>query len=194
MRFAKFIKENAVLITGVTLPLVVVVFFLAAIYIPRLLVDPPQYDFLFTSSHYDYQNAPPIKLHISITEGQLRANLYKTNNQNAILKLFLFEHESQSVRELPIEIPKIPDDIEEGQEVLIKEVADMKISTNRRAPDGYEFAGNRSRGIGLFGELFFGGRGNPNYAITKNGASIRIPTVDSYYYYGVNFLGWVVED
>jgi hypothetical protein len=44
----KFIKENIVLIIGISLPLTLVVLFMLASYVPQLLVENPRYDFLFT--------------------------------------------------------------------------------------------------------------------------------------------------
>jgi hypothetical protein len=48
----KFIKENCVLVVGISLPLMVVIFFLLASYLPTIFVENPRYDFLFSRGEY----------------------------------------------------------------------------------------------------------------------------------------------
>lgn len=193
MKPKKFIKQNVVLVTGVGLPVVVVLFFLAATTLPKFFIAPPQYDLLFTSWSYNYQDKPPFKLNIRVSDGRLQANVYKSESHASIPKLFLFDHEHQDIREITLDLPENLDDFKDGQAVLMREAAAWKISTSRRAPDGYEFRGENYRGIGLVGELFFGSRRGHGFAITKNGASVHVPAVSPRSYYGVNFLGWVTD-
>lgn len=193
MNLTKFVKENVVLVTGVGLPVLVVLFFLAATTLPNLFVAPPQYDLLFTSWSYNYQDKPPLKLNIRVSDGRLQANMYKSKNPASIPRLFLFDHEHQDIREITLDLPENLDDFKDGQALAVPQTATWKISTSRRAPDGYEFRGEDYRGIGLVGELFFGGRRGHGFAITKNGASVRVPAVSPRNYYGVDFLGWVID-
>lgn len=189
MKLLKLVKDNAVLVTGITLPLLVVVFFLVATYVPGSFVAPPRHDLVFTSYDHSYLNAPPIRVHIRVSDGRLIGNLYK--NGTSIPRLFVFEHATQNVREIAIELPKDLEDFNEGQAISIPDAADMRISTNLRAPDGYEFRANRYR-RGLVGDLFFGGTRSRQHVIAKNGATVTIPPTGYQDYYGVNFVGWVV--
>ena len=50
MKIPEFARQNAALVAGISLPIVVVVFFLLATSVPRLLVDPPRHDFLFVQN------------------------------------------------------------------------------------------------------------------------------------------------
>jgi hypothetical protein len=47
MSIAKSLRDNAALVAGILLPVLVVILFLLSSWIPRMLVDPPQYDFLY---------------------------------------------------------------------------------------------------------------------------------------------------
>ena len=44
----KFVKENLVLVVGLTLPLMLVLLFFVATLIPKAMGTPPQYEMLFT--------------------------------------------------------------------------------------------------------------------------------------------------
>ena len=47
MSIAKSFRNNAALVAGILLPVVVVVLFLLSRWVPRMLVDPPLYDFVY---------------------------------------------------------------------------------------------------------------------------------------------------
>ena len=55
MPVAKFVKDNLVLVVGLTLPILLMAGFLAVSVLPDL-ADPPKYDLLFSSP--DYPSTP----------------------------------------------------------------------------------------------------------------------------------------
>ena len=48
----KFIKDNIILVLGISLPVILVVIFILSSVIPKFFVRDPQYDFLFSDSQY----------------------------------------------------------------------------------------------------------------------------------------------
>ena len=48
----KFIRENLVLVIGLTVPVLLMAGFMAVSALPDRLSDPPQYDLVFTTNEY----------------------------------------------------------------------------------------------------------------------------------------------
>lgn len=188
----KFLKENLVLVVGVSMPVVVVLLFLLASGLPKGFTEPPGYDFLFTTN--SYRNRLSVTVDFDVSNKQLRARAYKTkeNHSGYVPKLFLYEHERQTVRELTVELPADLEDLKDGTEIPVADVARWLLDTSRKAPDGYEFRDSYRHRGGLMGEIFYSGR--RRHAVVKGAAVYRIPDTDGQYYGNINFLGWVVGE
>jgi len=202
MALGKLLRENIVLVIGVSMPIVVVVLFLAATYVPRLFVDPPQYDFLFAKSAYS-PDSTRWRYEVDVdVERRLRiqAALNDSKRPSNSKRLFLYEHSSDNVREIRIPTPAPPATAEADEEaevrvlVEIPELSDSIIDSRRVAPDGYEFAKPRRTGGALFG-LFYRQHG-AEITISRNGAVIEVNSGedDNLYFYSDNitFLGWLL--
>ncbi len=190
----QLIRRNPMLAAGILLPFIVVVFFMLATAIPRWLVDPPQYDFVFTSMQ-NPTSGPPIDLAIVVEDQRVKARVYKKENAyRTMRKLFVFDHETRSIREIPIKLPTDVDNLENGAYIDIPELAARTASTSRTSPDGYEVRGPGYRGGDFF--PFFGGRHSYSFTLHKDGAVVDIPRVNddtTYYYYNASFLGWLTD-
>lgn len=195
MAIGKLLRENIALVVGALLPIVVVVFFLLATYIPRYLVDPPQHDFLFVEKHTEYhtEEHPRVSCEIEIDSERrlsVRAFTTKPRSWTSRPRLFLYEHASGQVREIRLSLPRAIENSEAGVAVDVPEFADQVIDSRRIAPDGYEVLDpRRSRGflVGLFYRS-----GQRNLAIGKNGAVVAVPSGGASRWPDVRFLGWVV--
>ena len=191
----KQIRQNPMIAAGILLPLIIVVFFLLATAIPRWLVAPPEYDFVFTVPEHN-PSRRDVELTIDVVDNRLRARLFKKNDYyRGIARLYVFEHETQEVREISINIPGQVEVLEDGAEIDIPEFASRSISTSRQAPDGYELLGpGYRRGGNLMTELF-GGHRRYHMSIHKSGAVVEIPDPGDHrnYYYSATFLGWVTK-
>ncbi len=193
MAIGKLFRENAALVIGILLPVAVVVFFLLATYIPRLLVDPPQYDFLFAQD-YSYSNQQSRwRYEIDIdAQGKLRVRAFLTepNKYAPRARLFLYEHLSGNVREISLPLPETAEDAEAGVVVEVPEFSNQVIDSRRVAPDGYELV-ERRRGRGDLLGLFYRGS-RRGLAIGKNGAVVAVASRNDFNWYGARFLGWIV--
>lgn len=72
----KFLRENFVLAAGIALPLLLVIFFWLATWLPTLYVDPPQYDLLYTVRDYDYDAPGNLAVRIEARDGQAVIRVY----------------------------------------------------------------------------------------------------------------------
>ena len=195
MAIGKLLRANTALVVGVLLPVVVVVFFLLATYIPRLLVDPPQYDFLFVQKHTDYSSHQQSRWSHEIeidSDRRLRVRAFMTEPEKWVSRprLFLYEHLSGNVREIRLSLPEPAEPAEAGGVVEVTEFSDQVIDSRHFAPDGYEFLKpRRSRGF-LVGVFYR--RSRRDLAISKDGAVVAVPPGDNFDSRDVQFLGWIV--
>ena len=189
----KRLRENPMIAASILLPLVVVVFFLLATAIPRWLVDPPGYSFLFTVPDYTHRS-PEIDARFDIVDDRLRVRVYKTDvPYRNTPRLYLYDHEKHTTREISFDLPANKESFEDGDEIVVAEFANSSILTDRMAPDGYEIRGPGYRGDNLVTALF-GSRRHKSFAIHKSGAVVEIPHPGTNsYYYNAYFLGWVAD-
>jgi hypothetical protein len=191
---ARFFRDNAFLVAAVTLPLLVVGLFVAATAIPRWFVAPPAYDLLLkTPGSYEHAR-DRITVGVEIREGRAEATVQRVTGVSPPPgpRLFLFEHETQTVREIPVAIPSLV----EGSPpvtVPIAELSNRRVLVDAKAPDGYEFETGYGRGTGIVGELFGMGR-RPHMSLVRSGRTVPITLPSNEYWYGVTAVGWVLEE
>lgn len=199
---AAWIKNNLVLVSGIVLPVLLVAGFFVLSQAPRMLTDPPQYDFVLIAYRYDHPLT--YTLAFEVREGRLYGKAIPhvdpgtyTNRQRA--DIFRYRAAEGSFEEIVYERPEGLDDVEETTTFPITEVSELNLDKRSRSPDGYTFEqlANGGRG-GLLGELFGMGRHyESNYVLRKNGAQVNLPRpAESRQHYGheLHFIGWIIED
>src|SRR6185503_16709977 len=100
----RFLRDNAFLVAAVSLPLVVVTFFLLSTAIPRWTVPPPQYDLLLRANDLYNQANPRMTVEFHVHDGKVEATVRAigANAYPARTALFLFDHATMTSREIPI--------------------------------------------------------------------------------------------
>ena len=194
---SKFLRDNAAIVIGAALPVVVVLFFVLATQLPKAYVPPPAHDLVLMSQNGPY-DVRPLRVQVRVEDGRLRVRTYKLDYAgNAVVsygqvvpRLFLWSHATHSVRELALELPEVGDTFVEGMEARVAELADRRLSNDTLAPDGYRFR-TEGHDNGVFG-LFFN-RYEPRTLLEKDGAVERIALPTEVPYWGVQFVGWVIE-
>ncbi|HPF78923.1 MAG TPA: hypothetical protein PLF01_06475 [Alphaproteobacteria bacterium] len=196
-----FLKENAVLIISLSLPLILVALFSIVQFASNIGIAPPQYSVIFATGndnqgigynvyvkeneiHYTYK-APPKK--------QNNYNYYNNNKP----RVFVYDPVQNTRTEL--EAPEVTN-FEEDIDVVLKDVPKGKIVTQLESPDGYILETSYYRNGNVFSEIFGGYNGRSRYDVSlkKNNKRVAIPTIDSssnnYYDRNTRFLGWITED
>lgn len=196
-----FIRENPTIAFGLGLPLLLVMVFLMASGIPSLLVAPPQYDVLYATEYYNYQNG----VQISVVGQKVQVLYQGVEQANRQPRLWRYTPKTGAVKEVAIITPpglpqagKTPVTAEERSKTSVINVPDLEglmVDSSSIAPDGYEFRLGSTRYSGnIFGELFYSSRYRHEAVLTKNGRSIRLPNaVGRYYSSNTRFIGWVVS-
>jgi hypothetical protein len=166
----KWIKENLVLVSGILLPVLLVGGFFVLNNAPRMLADPPKYDFVLVGYRYDYRHPSDYYLSFEVRNGKLTGRAVPKDERNANLNrqyagIFRYNAATNTFEE--------------------------------KSPDGYtfEFLGYRGRG-GLLGEMFgMRRRYESGYVLKKENAYVDLPkpAADPYYQHDLHFMGWIIE-
>lgn len=198
-----WLRNNPALATGIALPLLLVIFFLLAGWLPQFFVDPPKYGVLFATNYYDSNNG--VKL--EVVDGKLSARFVgmRTSYFNKP-RLYRYDPAKAELKEITFDIldsiPKQPDNVTPTEEqaklitaLSIPEAEALKLYTPETAPDGYVFvSGGYYRGGSPFlGEIFYSSsRYDYTPSLHKRGriVKIRLPSDDTNSY-NIKLLGWI---
>lgn len=190
----EFLRRNAFLVAAVALPLVVIGFFLVATAIPRWTVPPPSYDLLFTTNDYS-PSRPPELLEFTVRGDRLQvtARPAPPNTHPARTRLWVFDHDTMAVREIPVEVPALARD-GPPRTIEVAALAGRRLLAQPQAPDGYEVREPNSSSPGIAGELFGMRNRDRRLSIVKDGrvVPIEIPPAQDRWISPV-FLAWIVD-
>lgn len=194
-----FLRENPTIAFGLGLPLLLVVTFLLISGIPTLFVPPPQYDVIYATGYYNYQN----DVQISVVKNKVQVSYQGNTRINRKPQLWRYNTKTGGVKEINFVLPsnlkpsnKTSVTPEQTSKITVIDIPDLdglSIDSSNVAPDGYKFSlGNNRHSGAPFGGLFFSSRYRNEAVLTKNGRSIRLPN-SSGRYYNLHFIGWVVS-
>ena len=198
----KFLKDNFVLVVGLTLPILLMIGFIVFSTLPRSLSDPPQYDLIFAARDYSRgSNNLPVSVMLIVKDGVLKAQYTRVaTDANGVpyggswKKLYRYQAGPQTVRELPFGVPQDVASIASTREDTVDATRDLKLDPTGRAPDGYEVEDDVTRGRGLLTDIFWSSRSSETH-LRKGSSSVRLKTGDgrtSFYSGDIEFIGWVV--
>jgi hypothetical protein len=197
MAVPTFVKDNLVLVVGLTLPVLLMAGFLLASVLPGRLADPPKYDLLLSQYDYPPGASLPVNLRLIVKDGVLTAVYTKVPVPNGAApngtwrKLFRYEAATGTVRELSLPFPPDMELIEGTREAPVEATKGLRIDTSRRSPDGYELVFGDRRGGGLLLEIFGASR-DYGARLRKDGRSVPITAAPGQAFYsGADFVGWI---
>ena len=198
----KFLKDNFVLVVGLTLPILLMIGFIVFSTLPRSLSNPPQHDLIFAVPDFSVSsNNFPVYVTLIVRDGVLKARYTRVAQApnggyygGSWKKLYRYQAGPQTVRELPFGIPLDVASIAPLREDTVDATKDLKLDTTLRGPDGYELDYGGSRGRGLLTDIFWSSSSSEP-RLRKGASSVRLRTGDgrtSFYSGSVEFVGWVV--
>lgn len=192
----QFVRDNLFLVAAVLLPVIVVGLFLAASAVPRWLVAPPAYDLLLRAVG-PYDRTRSMSVDFTVRDGRLEATVraLPANSYSESPRLFLFDHRTLNVREIPLNLPTTLTEKEPAVTVPVGAIADRRVVADVKAPDGYEFQSRRNESPGLIGDLFGMRRYGENPSVVNRGRVVPISLpLEQHSYGGVSFVGWIVNE
>lgn len=193
-----FLRRNAFVLASVTLPAIVVLFFVLASAIPRWTVPAPGYDLVFRAQH-PYSVRPTATLAVEITARGGRVEVTAQPSDEKAFQpgwaLFRFEHATGRIREIPIDLPSMAPG-EARRRIVVDALAGLRLSTDAVAPDGYQLQGRQSGGSGLVGGMFgMGRRYRQSVTLVNRGRVVRVdlPSIfEEYYQPSAQPVAWIL--
>ncbi len=195
-----FFRENPTIAFGLGLPLILVVVFLLISGLPTLLVSPPQYEVLYASEYYNYQN----DIQISVVGEKVQVVYQGGAYNNRKPKIWRYNPKTGAVKEIAYLLPPNiasgnssstdPNQVSEIIAIKVPDLEGVKVDSSSIAPDGYEFRLGRNRYSGnMFDGLFYSSRYRHEAVLSKNGRNVRLPHPHGQYYStNTHFIGWVL--
>lgn len=176
-------RKNLSLIIGLSLPLLMIVFVAAAIYIPALFAHPTT-DFIYAIGDGNYYRYDAINGEYVIQDGKI----------------------VRVPPVYPVDYPKpeqdIPSqlyyhDVEENKsrQISLQEAQQLTLDAGPVSADGYEVVHGGGGGGGFFPFIFSGGYDYNNVYLVGHNTSMKMNAqgVSSNTYVDFRFVGWVVE-
>jgi hypothetical protein len=200
MAAKSFVRDNLVLIVGLTLPILMMAGFLTASSWSRRLTDPPKHDLVFAIPDYSMRPAAPVSVRLTVDGDLLKAQFTALPGQPGASasrewkKLFIYDAASRTARELPFDVPADAAAIHGTRVDVVDSTKTLRLSPARTSPDGYELVyPDGSGGGGLFTELFYARRSRYAPRLKKGGSSVPLTLSDVQAYQGqpAEFVGWV---
>jgi len=192
----RFLRENAFLVAAIALPVAVAGLFVLATAIPRWTVADPAYDLVLRVARSHEVTPARVAVEFIVRDGQVQATVrpVQANAYTQPWSLFLFEHETMRVREIPVDLP---DSIGEGESrtIVVDGLAGRRVNMVTTAPDGYELTTQSGGGGGLVGNIFGMGRYRQTIALVNKGRVVPIVLPTPYQTYSslAYALGWVTD-
>jgi len=195
-RSDRFLRDNAFLVAAVSLPLVVVGFFLLSSAVPRWLVPAPAYDLLLRGTGPYDQSRPRVAVDFRVRDGRVEATVrpIPANGYPQPAALFLFDHRTLNVREIPVDLPSDLAENDPPRTIVIDAFTGRQVVAQAKAPDGYGLETRNYRGTGLVGDLFGMGRYDQTVALVNKGRVVPIALPLPYEdHFPVSTVGWLVD-
>ena len=180
------LKENLVLVAGIVLPLILCVVFFVAQKVSTMGIDPPQYAIVISDRSFHRNNE---QWSYEVKEGRLSLSYTppeKGDYWNPPV-FYIFDPKTKNLKTIKVPVGM---NRELSANIVLEEFKDVKLSTDTKSPDGFEFmGGGYTGGAGIMTALFDGGN-RQTFVLKKEGLRVKIP-IDKYLY-DATFIGWVM--
>lgn len=185
----RVVKENLILIIGISLPIFLVILFYLAAVLPKILVKSPKIDLLYLTTAYPHDG-----ITAEIKEGTLKIWITPEVRKGSLPmpRLFRFSAKTMTSTEIPISLSPAPRILiaKKQEELSIPEIKDLKLDTEDIGPDGYKAEISFPNAGGVVNLFLLNTK--RTLLISKNGNVINVSdkkNMDGYK--SIKFLGWI---
>ncbi|MDD3021088.1 MAG: hypothetical protein PHX61_08970 [Alphaproteobacteria bacterium] len=196
MKLQTFIKENRILVAGITLPLLLVALLAYAKTLPAKNVPDPQYRAAY--SDQVWSGMGNIDFDVD-KDGRLGATFRKNSTpyQDATppkAKIYIYDFKTNSNMEFDIKISD-EDAKKDIATISIPDLEHYAFSNDTAAPDGYVFEPYYyRRNSSLITDIFISNSRYYGPTIHKDARIIELPRTPNQYSGNLKFVGWVTND
>lgn len=171
----EFIKKNITLIVGISIPILMILFVAASIYLPGFFIQ-PKYNFIYTSGDdYCYHN----QYQYSVQNGKLIRNEITCPESQTYLPQ----------RDTRLHVYNVAKN--KSREISFEEAQNLNLDSNNLSPDGFEVTyGNH--GGGFFPFFFYSDTDYNNLYLKGHNVSKKLNLqLSGSYRNNFRFIGWV---
>jgi hypothetical protein len=161
-----FLKKNITLVLGLFIPVAMIVFIAAMVYIPRLYIQ-PEYSFIYATNdnQYDEFGYHVVDERIVYYPRIVKDDVYPTPD------LYVYDVETDQSRQITIE-----------------EAQMYRLDDSPQSPDGFKITqGGRGGDI----SFLFGGGYDPAHYLVGKGVSKKLDINESSNYWDFHLVGWI---
>jgi len=191
MTVSSFIKENRVLVAGLTLPLLLIGILAIAKSIPESMVPPPLHKVMYSSMGWSAKGQISIKLD---TDGKLSAVFNPTanytpnvNDKDPVTLVFLFDPKTNTTDQTSITLDK------DGKPAAFEKFSNLTLTSQVFSDDGYQFTPYNYQNSSLITDIFAYRSRATGPALINKSHSFPVPQPQSYYG-TLEFVGWVKDE
>ena len=174
----EFVKKNITLVVGISIPILMILFVAASIYLPRLFAQ-PKYNFIYVSGDdsYCYRNNG---YQYYVQNDKLAKNEIKQiENQK-------FTPPSTEARLYIYDVVK-----NEAREISFADAQNLNLNSNTKSPDDFEVVSG-SRDDGFFPFFWGGADYNARYLKGHNvSKKLNLQLNGDSYHNDFRFIGWI---
>lgn len=168
------VEKNISLIIGIAIPILMIVFVAASIYLPGLFSPPPKFNFVYVTGDDYYQGRQYVVENGRLTKREVK---YPERYTPGLARLFVHDVSKN-----------------ESKEISFEDAQKLSLDPNAKSPDGFEVV-HGSWDEGIF-SLFFGREDYDTVYLKGHNTSkkLNLSSIDTgrYYYYNrFRFLGWI---
>lgn len=162
-------KKYFPLIIGLGLPILLIIFTAASIYLPKFFIN-PKFDFIYSNNQSYNNKYYVLDSHIQINPNY-REDYYPKNKP----QLFYYDIKNDKSRALTYE-----------------EASLFNLDQNSKSPDGFEIVYGSESGS-LFPIFFYTNRDYSTRYISGHNFSKKLNLIQQSDYYDFQFLGWIIK-
>ena len=166
-------KKNKVLFLGLSVPILMIIFVVASIYIPMLFIK-PKYNFIYTASSYYGQQ-------YVVRDSKIVKDVYNAQNYSSY-------YDSADYQYPVLYYYDVSKD--ESKEISFDETKTIELDSSKKSLDGFEISSSGSGGG--FMPFMYNNTDYSSIYIKGNGVSkklnLRLSSSD---YYDFHLIGWV---
>lgn len=189
MSVKNFIKQNLALSAGIVLPVLLVILFMIASTVPKMLAEPPRHALVFSTKKYDNNPGAKFNVYYTVKEGKLQAQVAMADSKRPAKtdRLYIYEPGANIVRD-------ITPAFEKAGTFPVPETKNALIDTANMSPDGYAFETWSRYGGSVF-SLFGGSYRDRAPVLQKDGNRVQLPDDSRISFYNnPHFIGWVIRE
>ena len=186
-----FLKENIVLIAGISLPVLLALAFILATQIQRMGVEPPKSKVVFATDYF--KNASPryYPYKFIVEDNTIKLSYEPPEKYDeTILKPQLFVYDPQSGTSEEVKLPEISDKKQPAVININDILEEGQTLATGNTLNGFTFEQKSQNSGNLMTELFGGGyRSYTSTYLQKGAYRVKIPEAD---YYNTELIAWIV--